>query len=66
MAEAGKLTGQPWLSLDYWPRLLQPLVEKHGGKVVQDAGLCVLGYPPAWAHTYKEIMAVQQSIEKGG
>jgi len=52
------------LNLDWWPRILRPLVEQHGGEAVERVGFAVLGYPPAWVHTPKEALAISRKLEK--
>ena len=47
-----------------WPRQLQAIVETYGAERVFLTGLDALGYPPTWAHTNKEALAVQKELSK--
>lgn len=42
--------------------MLRPLTKKHGERAVWQAGLLSLGYPPTWAHTFKEVRRVADAI----
>jgi len=47
-----------------WPRLLLQAVEVHGAGVVWATGLDALGYPPTWAHSFKEVDLVLKAIKE--
>ena len=48
-----------------YPRPLHALVEAHGDEEVYHMGLFTLGYPPTWADTPAECLAVIRAVQAG-
>lgn len=42
---------------------MRSLVERHGPAEVWQRGLAVLGYPPTWALTGRELVTVRKALE---
>lgn len=49
-----------------WPAPLQQLCLTHGVDAVWKKGLGVLGFPPNWASTAKEVFPVVQAFDAVG
>ena len=49
--------GHPGHDPQAWPAHLRSAVQTFGGDVVHQAGLAVLGYPPAWTLSTSEIQS---------
>lgn len=42
--------------------LLQSLVDQFGPEMIYEAGLKVLGYPPTWEPSLKEVLQIKQFL----
>lgn len=47
-----------------WPRGLDDLVAKHGGRAVYAVGLQALGYPPTWSTSGAEFVTVKRALQQ--
>jgi len=49
--------------LDWWPKILRPLVAQYGGQAVRRIGLETLGYPPdVFGVTYLELRQLAAAL----
>ena len=46
-----------------WPAQLHPFLTSSGADAVWQTGVRVLGYPPTWAMTGREVLAVVQALK---
>lgn len=45
--------------------MLHGLMERFGGYRVWNVGIEVLGFPPTWNPSTREILLLQETLEKG-
>jgi hypothetical protein len=49
-----------------WPERIRPLLDLHGSDSVWRTGVRVLGFPPTWAATGKDLLLIERALKANG